>query len=776
MGYYNHLLIDLRIKNQQGDLVIFEEYILYVCQQSLPMTHKLILAFFFCLLVGIVTHAQSITIRETEETILIDGNPDDAAWLAADSAYSFMQQFPSDTSLAGAQTVARLLYDDEFIYVMGIMSNKPGTRKYVTPSLRRDFHGAAHDSFTVIFDTFSDRTNGYIFGVNPFGVMREGLISSGGNGRGSFSLDWDNKWVAQAQQYDGYWVVEMAIPFKTLRFSANDSSWKINFYRVDSEYAEMSTWTPVKQNFPIFNLGSNRTMTWDKPTPEPGTNLSIIPYVSAHTQEDFGENTRTGLKADAGFDIKYAITSGLNLDLTFNPDFSQVEVDQQVTNLDRFEIFFPERRQFFLENADLFSSYGNRGTRPFFSRRIGVAKDTATGQNVQNPIPIGARLSGKLNNNLRLGLLSIQAGRDKDNGLPSYNYSVLTLQQKILNRSNISFLLINKQTFEDKTEYASDELNAYNRTGGVDFNFASSNNKWSGKTYYHHSFEDNQLDSAFASGVSLSFSSQKWSTNVFSQIVGAGYNPEAGFVRRTDIKQLASTTRYSWFPEGNKIQKHGPGFDFDFIGNSTYGLIDWDFNFLYDISFRNTARFSMRVRRQFTRLLDSFDPSGADGLELPENSKHWNNQILMSFQSDARNKIFYELKTRSGEYYNGHRINLEGRVGYRYQPLGSTSIDFAFNRIILPQSFTTISHYLIGPRFDFTFTKSIFWTTFVQYNSQIDNLNINTRFQWRFKPVSDIFLVYTDNYFAYHDRGGFLQVGGPKTRALTFKITYWFNL
>lgn len=621
------------------------------------MSYKSILIFVISLLCGIILEAQSLTIKRATGAVEIDGNPNDEAWMAADSAYSFMQQFPSDSSLAGAQTVARIIYDDEFIYVMGVMRNKPGGRKYITPSLRRDFLGAANDSFTVIFDTFSDRTNAYMFGVNPFGVRREGLISNGGNGRGSYSLDWDNKWMGEAKQYDGYWVVEMAIPFKTLRFSANDNSWKVNFYRVDSEYAEMSTWTPIQRNFPIFNLGLNRTMEWDEPTPEPGTNMSIIPYVGANIQEDFIENERTGIKTDAGFDLKYAVTPGLNLDLTVNPDFSQVEVDQQVTNLDRFEIFFPERRQFFLENADLFASFGTRNARPFFSRRIGVARDTATGQNVQNRIPIGARLSGKLNNNLRLGFLSMLAGSDEDNGLPAYNFSVLTLQQKVFERSNLSFLLVNKQTFESASEYASDEFAEFNRTGGVDFNLASANNKWSGKAFFHHSFEEDQPDEAFTGGLNINFSSQKWSSNITGNIVGAGYNPEAGFVRRTDVKQIQSTTRYSYFPEGTIIQKHGPGFDFDFIGNKEFGLLDWDYNFLYDISFRNTARFSMRLRRQFTYLFNSFDPSGSDGLELAADTDYSTNQVIASFNSDARNKLFYELRTRSGQYFNGHIIN-----------------------------------------------------------------------------------------------------------------------
>ncbi|GAB4231424.1 MAG: hypothetical protein Tsb0034_03780 [Ekhidna sp.] len=720
--------------------------------------------------------AQSITIKKIETPIVLDGVIDEI-WSEADSAYGFTQNFPTDSLPASVPSVAKVLYDEENIYVLGVMHNKPNRSGYVTPSLRRDFRGASNDSFSVIFDTFSDRTNAVLFGVNPFGVMREAIITNGGSGGDSFSLDWDNKWYAQARQYDGYWVVEMAIPFKTLRFKEDEDTWLVNFYRVDSEYAERSTWAPIKRVFPIFNLANNRVMEWDEPTKKPGTNVSVIPYVAVNTEKNFEEGTSEKLQLSTGFDLKYAVTSGLNLDLTVNPDFSQVEVDQQVTNLDRFEIFFPERRQFFLENADMFSGFGNQGTRPFFSRRIGVTRDTLTGQNIQNRIPFGARLSGKLSNDLRLGFLSMQAGRDEANGLPSYNYSMLSMQQKVFNRSNISMFMVNKQTFEDEDEYASDELNAYNRTAGIEYGLASANNVWNGSFFYHRSFEADETDAPFSGGAFVSYNIPKWTVEIFSQYVGEGYNPEVGFVRRKDIRQLASTTLYRWFPERGKIQAHGPGFDFDMVGNSTYGFLDWDYNILYNIDFRNTSGFRMRLRRQYTYLFDSFDPSGTEGAqELPADTDYTNYQFIASYESDQRRKFFYNVRTRSGEYFNGHRVNFEGTLGFRYQPLGFTSIDFAYNRIILPDPYATVSLYLIGPRFDFTFTKKIFWTTFVQYNSQINNLNINTRFQWRFKPVSDIFIVYTDNYFAESTGPLNINIGAPRTRAFTFKITYWLNL
>ena len=440
------------------------------------MLRKKLVLVFLTLFFAHQLNAQDITIKEINGPIKIDGILDEPAWLLADSATNFMQFFPFDTSRAEYKTTAKIMYDDQNIYVSAIMLNPNPDREYVTPSLRRDFFGDGNDSFSVLFDTFQDRTNAFIFGINPYGVRREGLISNGGRFGGggnfarSFSLDWDNKWKGEARQHEGYWVVEMAIPFKTLRFGKDQTDWNVNFYRIDSDKGERSTWSPIPRNLSIINLATMRNMEWDKPTKKPGTNISMIPYISAGTTTNFEDPTLSNDDFDAGFDLKYAVTSGLNLDVTVNPDFSQVEVDRQVTNLDRFEIFFPERRQFFLENADLFASYGNQGARPFFSRRIGVARDASTGQNIQNPIPFGARLSGKVNQNLRLGFLSMQTGDDDQIGLPSYNYGVLSLQQKVFSQSNINFVFVNKQTFQSDNEFDNANFAEFNRAVGTEYN------------------------------------------------------------------------------------------------------------------------------------------------------------------------------------------------------------------------------------------------------------------------------------------------------------------
>ena len=713
----------------------------------------------------------SLNIKKTSDKIILDGILDESAWITSDSAYNFIQNFPSDTSLAIAQTVAYIRYDDQYIYVAAKMYNVSEPRKYVTTSLRRDFRGDGNDSFSVIFDPFQDKTNGTLFGMNPFGVRREGFISNGDD----YSFDWDNKWDGASKIYDGYWTVEMAIPFNSLRFNENQKEWNINFYRIDSQTTEKSTWSYIPRNLSIGNMGSNQKLIWDLPVKKGGANISLIPYIAAGVNNDYINNGKTDYLRDIGFDMKFGISSGLNLDLTVNPDFSQVDVDQQVTNLDRFEIFFPEKRQFFLENADLFSNNGRWGTRPFFSRRIGIVTDTTTGLALQNPIPIGLRLSGKLSQNTRVGLLNMQGAKNDSIQQPSINYMVATIQQKVLNRSNLDFIFVNKQPFKlalGDSSYQADR----NQTVGLDFNLLSANNKWSGTLFLHHSFDEVKLKKAHASGIYLNYNTLNWDWKISSQNIGAGYNPEVGFVRRTDFRQLASTIQYSYFPKLGKVQSHGPGFDFDILGRQNIGFLDWDINLLYRVRFNNTSSLNFRLRRQFTRLTFNFDPSGSDGLELSENESYAYNFIIGSWSSDSRRKLTFRLKTNSGQYFNGYRLNLSGTLAYRFQPIGITSIDFTYNQIKLPHPYNSSKLYLIGPKFDFTFTKKLFWTTYVQYNNQIENLNINSRLQWRFKPVSDIYIVYTDNYFAYNNLDGFFQIGSVKYRAISFKITYWLNL
>lgn len=712
-------------------------------------------------------------VRKAMAPIMVDGVMQEADWQSAEVAGDFFQFFPFDSSRAVSQTDVRMTYDDHALYVFAIM-HRPKPGRYVTPSLRRDFRGEAYDAFVVQFDTYKDRTNAFQFGVNPFGVQREGLVSNGGANSEDLSLSWDNKWYSESRVTEDGWVCEFQIPFKTIRFKQGLSSWHVNFYRIDTQMPERSIWSPVARVYPMQNMATMGDLLFDQPLGHPGGNVSLIPYTAAKSDHDFEAGTPATQQLEVGGDAKIAVGPALNLDLTVNPDFSQVEVDDQVTNLNRFEIFYPEKRQFFLENADLFANFGYSNARPFFSRRIGVTRDPSTGQNISNRIYGGARLSGKIDNNWRIGLMTMQAAEEDPIKLPSINYSVAAVQRKVFSRSNIGFIFINKQATGAKAGWDS---TGYNRMAGVDFNFASKDNRWNGKAFYHHTFEQVHKDSAYAATIKLTYQVPKLDVEILLQDIGANYNPEVGYTPRTRFNRIAPEAYYFWYPRSRIINNHGPGTDIDYIWNDLYGATDWDANLWYNIKFQNTALFFMRLRRDYVYLFFPFDPSGSGALQLPAGTGYYYNSVILNYQSNQRKRVNFNFQSRLGEYFNGHRQNIDGGINFRMQPHAVVSLTFSYNRIRLPAPYGSSDLVLLGPKFDFTFSRKLFWTTYIQYNNQINNMNINSRLQWRFKPVSDLFLVYTDNYFAEtnsHDQ--FFYVGQPKLRALVVKLTYWLNL
>ena len=703
----------------------------------------------------------------------IDGILNEKDWESADKATNFWQYFPMDTMISNTVSEAKITFDDQFLYV-GFKIIDPVPGPWVTTSLRRDFRGNHNDVISVIFDPFSDRTNGIIFGINPFGVQREGLLSGitgSSRAQSGFSLSWDNKWYSEAKTYDGYWTAEMAIPFKTLRYKGGSTAWKANFYRLDSKTAERSTWGNIPRNQNIFSLAFSGDLLFDQPLPNPGANISIIPYVSGLVSRDFIDGSETEYKSNIGGDIKIGVTPSLNLDLTFNPDFSQVEADVQQSNLTRFELFYPEKRQFFLENQDIFASFGASRIRPFFSRRIGIAQDPNTSLFVQNKIHYGARLSGRIDKNWRIGIMNLQTAKDASITRPGYNYSIIAVQRQLFERSNISLIAINKQATNilesDSTLSDGISKDNFNRLVGVDYNLASADNQWYGKLFYHKSISPNNNNNAYSHGINLVYNVPAINIEWNHQVVGKNFNPEVGFAPRTDYNLLAPGVQFLFYPKSD-IANHGPGIKTEYIWNKQYGKTDHQFLFFYEINFGSSATLEGGIRNDYTYLFSNFDPVNSDGYPLPEGTDYTYTSFVAEYRSDRRKDFYFDLETQIGQFYNGNVFSLSGDLNYRYGLLGVATLNFSYNKVSLPKPHSSGTILLIGPRFDITFTKSIFLTTFFQYNNQIDNININARLQYRYKPVSDFFLVYTENYFSDHFKS--------KNRALIAKLTYWFNL
>ena len=728
---------------------------------------------FLFLLVSFLAQAQNKSAKnafafKVKEPIQLDGILDEPFWLDAEGWNGdFMQYFPSDTSKASVDTRVKIGFDEDNLYIAAIMEND-GPRNYVSTSLRRDYRGEQNDGISFVFDTFNDKTNAFQFGVNPYGVQREALLANGGTRPEDINLAWDNKWFAEAKIMENHWQVEVIIPLSTLRFKEGAQNWNANFYRIDSHKGERSTWAPIPRNFSIISTAFLQKLIFEEPLKKNSANISLIPYTAASTSKNFLEGTQNPFTPSFGGDAKVGIGPAMNLDLTFNPDFSQVEVDQQVTNLDRFEIFFPERRQFFLENGDLFESFGHPRARPFFSRRIGVDIDSATGQNVQSKILYGARVSGKINENWRIGAMNMQTATDERAGVVGKNFSVLAIQKKIFTRSNIGLIYVDRESLALDEYRQIFNPTAYNRLLGADYNLNSADGKWTGKAFYHRTFEHNQKESPYALNAYVLYSDIHWRWSFSFQDIGPDFNPVVGFVPRVNYRRINPDVSYLFYPNSRTINRHGPKVELERFWNDEIGQTDRDINLGYLVRFNSFSELEITHKNRYIYLFRSFDPTRTGGEPLLAGTDYSNQTVQIQYKSNPRKIFNVDLDFEAGEYYTGNFARVTSQMGIRMGYIANISMNFNYARIRLPEPQNDADLVLVGPRIDLTFTKKLFWTTFIQYNNQIDNLNINTRLQWRYAPVSDFFLVYTDNYFP----GDFM----PKQRSLVLKLNYWLNL
>jgi Domain of unknown function (DUF5916)/Carbohydrate family 9 binding domain-like len=693
-------------------------------------------------------------ITRLQGAVKIDGI-EEQAWSKAEIASNFHMVLPMDTSKALVRTDVKMGYDNDHLYIIAICYKKSG-QPFMVESLKRDFNFGKNDNFLLFMDPFNDQTNGFTFGSNAAGAQWDGLLYDGGKA----DLNWDNKWNSAVSYDDEKWVWEASIPFKTIRYKNGITTWGIQFSRLDITQAEKSSWAPVPRQFPTASLAYTGQLIWDQPPPQAGTNISVIPYVLAGGSKNYTASTPANYRREIGVDAKVAVTSSLNLDLTVNPDFSQVEVDRQVTNLDRFELFFPERRQFFIENGDQFNNFGYNNIRPFFSRRIGL----------NAPIQFGARLSGKLNKDWRMGFMNMQTDRVSSSKTPVQNYTVFALQRKVFSRSNLGLLFVNRNQILSRDEkdavYFS---NPFNRNIGLEYNLASPNNHWTGKAFVLRSLSNTRTKEDWVHAANLQYSSKKWLASWQQEYVGKSYTADVGYIPRKDYFKLTPGITRFFFVKNPKIASHS-------IKMESFNFFDRSFNFTenttflaYTLALRDQSTFTQWVSNDYIKLLQPFDPTNFNKDTLARGTKHQWNAIGNQYSSKPQQLFTYGFSTRFGGYYqNGTRTFISADLGYRFQPFVSATVSASYNHISLPAPWNKTTFWLVGPRIDVTFTNTLFFTTFIQYNNQQQNINLNTRLQWRYKPASDLFIVYTDNYYP--------APFNVKNRALVLKFNYWWNL
>jgi hypothetical protein len=735
------------------------------------------IVFFFLLycnlsaqIIGVENFQQAfqIHIASSGSPVKIDGILNDSTWHNAEAKSDFFLKFPTDEGRPVEKTTVQLAYDDKYLYVAFTCYD---SGKSVIQSLKRDIGHIDNDGVGLILDPQNVHTNGFFFVVNAFNAQSEDQISLSQDNQLTWS--WDNKWFSATQKYADRWTVEMAIPFKTLRYPPGKNLWGINFLRVDMKHNEYSGWTRVPANFKIYNMGYTGSLIWDKPLAKPGKNAVLIPFVTSNIQTNHQDRLPVKYGFSAGLDSKITLTSALNLDLTLNPDFSQVEVDQQVTNLTRFDIFLPEKRSFFLENADIFGEYGIPGyITPFYSRKIGLDKNN-------NPIPIlgGARLSGNLNASTRFGVMSMQTTAKGD--YSPENYSAVSFNKNVLARSVVKLYFLNHQNFQTAAQQKNDPLGAWGRNAGASFDYISRDGKWNAWYAFHHSFKPGITSQDNYQQAGFGFNSRKFTSIVDLVTLGTNYYTDMGYVQRINnydaekdttirlgFKNLFIQLAYTGYPKNSAIARNKLGFEILSVLNPSNSFNENELTLSYESEFKSTSGVMAEVKHNELNLL--YPVSFTDGVPLPRNRYQYT-QGALTYNSDSRKNLSYSATYTGGQFYNGIIHSVLGSITLRSRPHLNLILQAEYDKLQFPAPYGSSELFLLSPKIEYNFNTKISWTTFLQYNTQANNFNINSRFQYRFKPMSDLYLVYTDNYFTTP----LLQ---NKNRAIVLKINYWLNL
>jgi len=673
--------------------------------------------------------------------ITIDGMLTEPQWELAQPATDFIQRLPHTGQPATERTEVRLIYDDLNLYV-GVHAYDSAGKKGVTiKDIKRDFYTLDSDGFQVVIDTFDDDLNSFLFGTNPGGAkfdMQIGADGAAGN------TSWNGIWHVKTSISDEGWQVEMAIPFKTLRFGKKPSQiWGVNFERRVRRKHEDSYWSPLPAAFRLGRVSLAGQLEGIEGI-RPGRNLYVKPYVTAPVQRLQGDDT--DFKPEVGMDLKYALGTQSTLDLTYNTDFSQVEADEQQINLTRFSLFFPEKREFFLENAGIFGFGRSRsGYRtdliPFFTRRIGISDD-----NRLVPILGGARLSGREGKN-GFGFLNMQT--DSISGVPSTNFSVMRYRRNILAKSDVGAMFVNKD----------DAGAAYNRTYGVDANFRLMRylevSSWLLKTQ-----SPDRDGHDMAANFEVAWWDDLFDLEARYVDVQENFNPEAGFVQRGSMKR--TTGNFMLTPRPHEripwVRYLGPTASIDYITNQQGELETRLLQTGFYAILHNGSEFSIGRRADFERLDEAFKIR-PDTQILPGdyNFDEW----YMSIKTDKSRLLAGELGLTSGEFWNGTRdgraLGLYVQPGYHF----SASATWTHNDVELPTGpFNTD---LITARVGYLFTTNLFLNTLVQYNSDLHEVSSNVRLNFIYRPLADFFLVYNERRST---------TGDVLDRALIAKLTY----
>jgi hypothetical protein len=699
--------------------------------------------------------------------ITLDGRLDEAAWENAPVARNFIQNDPREGQPATYDTEVRMVYDDAALYI-GLFARDDEPDGIIVNELRKDFNTGSGDSFQVVIDTFKDERNGYQFAINPAGAKWDAQMANEGRENNS---NWDGVWDVSARIGDDGWYAEMRIPFRTLKFSPDtDQTWGVNFQRRLRRLNENSYWSPVQRIHNLSRVSMAGTIEGLQGI-APGNNLRIKPYALASASRVLGRPTVGDF--DAGFDVKYGVTSGLTWDFTVNTDFSQVEADEQQINLTRFSLFFPEKRDFFLENSGIFQfgvggggGGGGGGGRQnpsqdmilFFSRQIGLSP---TGTAI--PILGGTRLTGRAGG-LSIGALNIQ---QRSEGLsPSANFTALRVRRDILSQSDIGVMFLNKETGTPH----------FNRAIGGDANFRFFQNfdvNFAGaKTFSPEVLADASAVLAEPRGddwyskSSFNYNSNRLAIRGGYQTIGARFNNEMGFVPRRGVNNgemhVGARFRPNWRWTRGWLRETYPHWQVEnFSRRGDGGLESRYMDWHWPVTFHNSTFIEVGVNPNIEVIRTAFPINARRGIfVLPGRYEFDEYFVLANTNSSA--PLSFTTRYSIGDFYDGYRRGYTVGSTVRANEHFNVSANVQFNDIELPQgAFTTT---LITGRVNYFFNTKVFLNALLQYNTDARQWSSNVRFNVIHRPLSDIFLVYNERRNS--------QTGEMIDRAVVAKMTY----
>ena len=704
----------------------------------------------------------------------IDGQVlDDPVWTAIAPVTGFTQTTPNEGQPASERTEVRIAYSADTLY-FGVVCYDGDPSTIIVSDSRRDSPLSETDSFLIILDTYRDQQNGFVFGTNPSGLEYDGQVTNEGQGTGGFvgggrgggggrqqrgtgrgfNLNWDSSWEVRTQVSDIGWSAEFAVPFRTLRYSSGESqTWGLNFQRNIRRRNETAFWSALPRQYTLYRLSLAGQLTGLQLPPQ--RNLKIMPYVlgDAVSNEFDGNDVLLG---DTGIDLKYSLTSSLTLDATYNTDFAQVEVDDQQVNLNRFNLFFPEKRPFFLENAGLFG-VGNTGSAElFFSRRIGIGPD---GQVI--PILGGGRLSGQVGGNLNVGLLSMQT-QEVEGVAPSNNFTVARVRKDLRNRSNVGAIFVNRQATGDLA--GADD---YNRTYGFDGRWGiGQNSTLSGFAARTQTPDLNGREHAYA--LSFAYDSREWQIQNGYTEVGDNFNPEVGFLRRRGFRSSNGRLQRTF-----RLGPSAPLRVLELRPHVSYNVF-WDFagfketqfvHFDNHIQFRGGAEIHSGMNLTTEGVSEAFEIF--PGVVVPAGTYDHKEAILIFFTNQGA-LLSARLRVIAGGFFGGDRTSLTPSVRLRVGDAFNTEVSVSRNDIDLP--FGAFVTNLILSRTSYSFTPRVFIQSLIQYNDRDDLWSTNLRFGVLGQANTGLFLVYNDTRGL---NGLTPEVAG---RSLTLKYSHLFDV